>query len=92
MYYDASRPSGLERILSDSPLLNAPDMLARARALREAMLPLYARPVPERDPEAAAMLEELDRADAAPGRPPPCRGGGTACSRSARQGFPRGRA
>ena len=70
MYYDASRPSGLERILSDSPLLNAPDMLARARALREAMLPLYARPVPERDPEAAAMLEELDRADAARGDRP----------------------
>lgn len=92
MYYDASRPSGLERILSDSPLLNAPDMLARARALREAMLPLYARPVPERDPEAAAMLEELDRADAARGDRPLVRGGGTACSRSARQGFPRGRA
>ncbi len=70
MYYDASRPSELEHILSDSPQLNEPDMLARARALRESMLSLYARPFPEQDPEAAAMLEELDRADAVRGNRP----------------------
>ncbi len=70
MYYDASRPSELEHILSDSPLLNEPDMLARARALRDSMLSLYARPFPEQDTEAVAMLEELDRADAVRGNRP----------------------
>ena len=64
IYYDASRPSELEHILSDSPLLKDANLLARARALRESMLPLYAHPAPENDPEASAMLEELDRADA----------------------------
>lgn len=70
MYYDVSHPSELEHILSGSPLLNDPDMLARARALREAMLPLYACPFPEGDPEASAMLEQLDQADAARGERP----------------------